>query len=113
MNNTSDFADVKIDAEYGITTPAVHHGLKRLVYIMAVLAALHFVILGAFTYVGILPELWSLGLLAVPIGWCLWKLWHGPDSVAALGDNHPTWYIYYVSLAMLYVLPPVQLYLFG
>jgi 4-hydroxybenzoate polyprenyltransferase len=112
LQNTADFSDVDMDGAYGIQTPAVYHGLRRLVKIMTVLSVLVFATLLALIYLGVVPNFWSLGLLAVPIYWSLWKLWTGPESVSGVGDNHASWYVYYLCLASLYIVPPIQLILF-
>jgi len=113
MQNTADFSDVDEDGANGITTPAVYHGLRPLVRIMAVIAVLVFATLGGLIYLGVLPNFWSLGALVVPIYWSLWKLWHGPENVSAVGDNHASWFVYYLCLASMYIVPPLQLTFFG
>jgi len=109
MQNTADFSDVDEDRANGIITPAVYHGIRPLVRIMAVLAIFVFATLAALISVGILPNFWSLGLLAVPIYWSLWKLWENPETVSEIGGNHTSWIVYYGCLAAMYILPPLQL----
>jgi len=112
MQNAADFSDVDEDGANGITTPAVYHGLRPLVRIMSVIAVLVFATLAVLIYLGVLPNFWSLGALVVPIYWSLWKLWHGPEDVSAVGDNHASWFVYYLCLASLYIIPPIQLIVF-
>ncbi|MFB6143426.1 MAG: UbiA prenyltransferase family protein [Halorientalis sp.] len=109
MQNTADFSDVETDGKFGVTTPAVYHGLRTLVAIMAVIAVVMFLALSVLIYLDVLPTLWALALLALPIFWSLWNLWTGPNDVSSLGGNHSSWYVYYLCLASMYVLPPLQL----
>lgn len=112
MQNTADFADVDIDERFGITTPAVYHGLDQLTMIMGAIAAVMFVTLTAFIYTDVLPNFWSLYLIAIPIAWSLWSLWNEPRSISDIGGNHFSWYVFYFSLASMYMLPDIQLVLF-
>jgi len=109
MQNTADFADVDIDEEYDIITPAVHYGLDNLTLIMAGITLVMFGFISLSNSVGILPNLWSLYLLAIPIAWSLIYLWIYPDDISNISGNSPTWYVFYVSLASLYMLPAIQL----
>lgn len=109
MQNTADFADVDIDAEYNIITPAVYHGLNSLTVIMGAIVTVMFAFITAMNLLGYLPNLWSLYLIAIPIGWSLWSLWNEPNSISDLGGNHLSWYVFYFSLASLYMLPALQL----
>lgn len=112
MQNTADFADADIDEKFGITTPAVHHGLNQLTIIMCGIALMMFGFIGLANLFDLLPNLWSLYMLAIPIGWSLWSLWTEPNSIAELGGNHLSWYVFYFSLASMYMLPAIQLTFF-
>jgi len=111
MQNTADFSDVGIDEQFGITTPAVHHGLNNLTVIMGAIALVMFGFISLSNSFGVLPNLWSLYLLAIPIIWSLVYLWKYPGDISNIGGNSPTWYVFYASLASLYILPAVQLVL--
>lgn len=110
--NTADFVDAEIDAEYGIITPAVHHGLDSLVLIMAGLTVIFYAFITFAQAVDIMPEFWSLYLLAIPMGWSLWSLWNEPTDISNLSGNHFSWFVFYFSLACMYILPATQLTLF-
>jgi len=112
LQNTADFSDVKIDEEYGVITPAVHYGLEDLTKIMVGIVLVMFSVLLLLIETGILPNFWSLCVLAIPIFWSLWNLWKEPNEISALSDNHITWYVFYFCLACLYMLPALQLTLF-
>jgi len=109
MQNTADFADVDEDRANGITTPAVYHGPRSLVRIMAALAVFSFVTLFGLIYLGVLPNVWSLGLLALPVTWSLRELWNAPERVCSVTGNHSSYVVYYLCLLSMYVLPPIQL----
>lgn len=109
MQNTADFTDVDEDRANGIITPAVYHGLRPLVRIMAIIALFVFALLVALIYVGVLPNFWTLGILAIPIYWSLWKLWNTPETVARVSGNHNAYFVYYFCLMAMYIFPPVQL----
>lgn len=112
LQQTADFADVKVDEEFDIRTPAVEYGLDTLVNIMALIIVFMFILISVFIYLGILPNFWSLYLLIIPIGWILWSLKTGPNTISNIGTNHSSWYIYYLCLASLYILPAIELSLF-
>lgn len=112
MQNTADFSDVKIDEEYGVITPAVHYGLTDLTYIMAGISLIMFGVFTIFVHLGVVPNFWSIYLLAIPIGWSMWKLYTEPEGINSVSDNHISWYVFYFCLASLYMLPAVQLVLF-
>lgn len=109
MQNTADFADVDVDEQFDIITPAVHHGLDDLVKIMLIIAILMFGFIAMAIYLRWIPNFWSLYLLIIPIGWSLWSLWNDPRDISEIGGNHTSWYVYYFSLASMYMLPAVQL----
>lgn len=111
MQNTADFSDVEIDEEFDIITPAVYHGLDTLTVIMAGIAIFMFGFIAVSIELGPLPNLWSLYLLAIPIGWSIWSLWNEPRSISDIGGNHFSWYVFYFSLASMYMLPAVQIIL--
>lgn len=112
MQNTADFSDVDIDAEYGIITPAVYHGLNKLTMIMAGIAFIMFAFISLSISLGGIPNLWSLYLLVIPIAYSLISLWNTPRSISDIGGNHFSWYVFYFSLASMYMLPALQLYFF-
>lgn len=111
MQNTADFADVDIDEKYDIITPAVYHGLDTLTIIMAAIAGTMFVVFAGLVQLDIVPNFWLMYLLVIPIGWSLWSLWNEPRSISDIGGNHFSWYVFYLSLASLYMLPAIQLVL--
>jgi 4-hydroxybenzoate polyprenyltransferase len=111
LQNTADFADVEVDEKFDITTPAVYHGFSTLVKIMTVVAVAMFVTLTIMIREGVIPNLWSLYLLLIPVGIILKSLWDEPGGITGIGDNHISWYGYYTCLAMLYILPSFQLLL--
>lgn len=113
MQNTADFADVDIDGQFDIITPAVHHGLDELTKIMAAISAFMFAIITVSIELSLIPNFWSLYLLALPIGWSLYSLWTEPRSISGIGGNHFSWYVFYLSLASMYILPAIQLILVG
>lgn len=112
LQNTADFSDVKVDGRFGIRTPAVHHGLNELTMIMAGISLIMFSYLTAAMHFSIIPNFWSLYILMIPMGWSLWSLWQEPKSISDLGGNHLSWYVFYLSLASMYILPAIQLTLF-
>lgn len=112
MQNTADFSDVDIDERYDIITPAVHHGLDKLTMIMTGIALLMFGFIALSMSLGPLPNLWSLYLLVIPIGYSLVSLWNTPRSISDIGGNHFSWYVFYFSLASMYMLPAIQLVMF-
>lgn len=109
MQNSADFSDVEVDERFNITTPAVYHGLNTLTKIMAGIALAMFGYIFIAIKTGLMPNFWSLYLLALPIGWSLWKLWSHPGNISSIGENHATWYVFYFSLASMYMLPAIQL----
>lgn len=112
MQNTADFSDVEVDEEYNIITPAVHHGLDKLTMIMAGIALVMFGFITLNIAIGSIPNIWSLYLLVIPIGYSLISLWRTPHSISDIGGNHFSWYVFYFSLASLYMLPALQLVFF-
>lgn len=109
MQNTADFSDVTIDEEFNITTPAVYHGLNQLTMIMAGISMVMFGFITMSIVIGLIPNFWSLYILVIPIGWSLWSLWTEPKSISDIGGNHFSWYVFYLSLASMYILPAIQL----
>lgn len=107
--NTADFVDAEIDAEFGITTPAVYHGLDSLVIIMGGLTVIFYIFIVLANVMSWLPNFWSLYLLAIPMAWSLWSLWNGPTDISSLSGNHFSWFVFYFSLACMYILPAAQL----
>lgn len=112
MQNTSDFSDVEIDEEYGVITPAVHYGLNDLTHIMTGIVLVMFSLLTLLIELSVVPNFWSIYVLSVPIFWSLWKLYTEPKGISDLSDNHITWYVFYMCLAGLYIMPAIQLSLF-
>lgn len=112
MQNTADFSDVEMDEKFDITTPAVHYGLDSLVKIMTGIAIVMFALITAFIALDIIPNFWSLYILAIPIAWSLWSLWNEPTDISGIGDNHVSWYVFYFCLAGLYIFPALQLTIF-
>lgn len=112
LQNTADFADVNIDEKFDIITPAVYHGLNELTMIMGGLSALMFGFISISIGLGWIPNFWSLYILVIPIGWSLWSLWTEPKSISGIGGNHFSWFVFYFSLASMYILPALQLTFF-
>jgi 4-hydroxybenzoate polyprenyltransferase len=109
MQNTADFSDVEMDAEFGIITPAVYHDLPRLTSMMAGIVTVMFAFLAVSMQLGWIPMLTSLVLLTIPVYGSLLYLWKYPKNISSLGGNNPTWYVYYLTLASMYILPGVEL----
>lgn len=113
MQQTADFADVEVDEKFGIITPAVYYGLDELVKIMAIISVAMFAVYSVLIYLNIIPTLMSVYLLVIPISWSLYSLWTSPNSISEVGANHFSWYVFYLSLASLYMLPALELLLLG
>jgi 4-hydroxybenzoate polyprenyltransferase len=109
MQNSADFSDVEIDEEFGIITPAVYHGLDRLTAIMAVIVGLMFIFAMIAIQVSLIPNIWSLFLLVLPIGWSLLHLSNHPGNISSIGENNPTWYVFYICLASMYIIPAAHM----
>lgn len=112
MQNTADFSDVEMDEQFNVTTPAVYHGLQSLTFIMGLLSLTMFGVFAILNFVGVIPNFWSIYLLAIPIGWSLWSLYTTPADIPDLAENHASWYVFYFCLASLYMFPAIQLSLF-
>jgi len=112
LQNTADFADVEIDEEFDIITPAVHHGLNQLTMIMSGIVLIMFGFITICIELSILPNFWSLYILTIPIGWVMISLWREPKSISSMSGNHFSWFVYYFSLASMYILPAIQLSVF-
>lgn len=112
MQNTADFSDVEMDKAFDITTPAVHYGLESLTYIMLGIVLIMFSILTMFIHFNVIPNFWSIYILAIPIMWSLWSLYNEPGDIPDLAENHMSWYVFYFCLAGLYIFPAIQLSLF-
>lgn len=109
MQQTADFADIEIDGKFGIITPAVYYGKDKLVKIMSGIALLMFGVYTIMISIDLIPTFYSVYLLCIPIGWSLWSLWSSPNSISDIGTNHFSWYVFYFSLAALYMLPAIEL----
>lgn len=112
LQNSADLPDMEMDEKYDIITPAVYHGPRSLIKIMAGLSALMFAIFSALVYMSVIPNFWLVYLLAIPIAMSLIKLWRNPEATSDISGQSTVWYAYYVSLASLYILPAVQLVMF-
>jgi 4-hydroxybenzoate polyprenyltransferase len=112
LQNSADLPDMEMDGEYGIITPAVYHGPKTLVIIMAVIASIMFLVLTALIQTNVIPNFWSIYLLIIPIAGSLIQLWKDPTGTSDMSGQSTVWYVYYGSLASLYILPAIQLSIF-
>jgi len=102
--NTKDINDIEGDRKYGVITPAVYHGLKKLTYIIAGISFLTFFLLFAYIEADLLTkELASLFLLMIPTIWMLYKLMKKDFSVAGV-ENNELWAAYYLTLAGFYII---------
>lgn len=106
--NSADFSDCKIDEKFGILTPAVYHGLDKLVMIMAGLTVIFFSFIALSIMAGLIPPLWGLFFLAIPMSWSLWSLWNEPEGISGISGNHDSWLVFYFSLASMYMIPAIQ-----
>lgn len=111
LQNSADLPDTQMDKEYNIITPAVHYGATTLIYIMALIALLMFVVTGILIYLNVIPLFWSIYLLVIPIVLSLVKLYRNPQETSDISGQSAVWYTYYGSLASLYMLPAIQLVL--
>jgi 4-hydroxybenzoate polyprenyltransferase len=111
MQQTADFNDAEIDEKFGIITPAVYHDFNSLISIMAGIVLTMFAFMLWFVSLQIIPNFWSLFILVIPIAWSLYYLWDKPGGVSNVSGQSPTWYIFYLCLASMYILPAVQLML--
>lgn len=112
MQQTADYNDSKVDARFNIITPAVYHEFKNLVLIMAGIILIMFSLMAIMISKAIIPNLWMLYLLIIPIFWSLAYLWRTPEGISGISGQSPTWYVYYICLASMYMLPAIQLTLF-
>jgi len=102
--NTKDINDVEGDKKYGIVTPAVYHGIRKLSYIIAFFSFVSFLLLYIYIKMNLLSkELASLFILAFPTLWMLYKLFKKDFSVASV-ENNDLWAAYYLTLASFYIL---------
>jgi 4-hydroxybenzoate polyprenyltransferase len=111
LQNSADLPDIEMDRKYDIITPAVYHGPRKLVEIMLGIALIMFGVFIMFIEYSIIPNFWSIYLLSIPIGLSLAYLWHNPKGVSSISGQSTVWYVYYGSLAGLYILPALQLVL--
>ena len=109
LQNSADLPDMEMDEEYNIITPAVYHGPRNLIKIMAGLSVLMFAIFTALVYMNVIPNFWLVYLLAIPIAVSLIKLWRNPEGTSDISGQSTVWYAYYGSLASLYIIPAIQL----
>lgn len=109
LQNSADLPDMDMDEEYGIITPAVYHGSKELIKIMAGICMVMFGVLTIFIEYNVIPNFWSIYLLIIPITLSLVQLWLNPKGTSDMSGQSTVWYVYYGSLASLYILPAVQI----
>lgn len=109
LQNSADLPDMEMDGKYGITTPAVYHGPKTLIAIMSGILIVMFVILAIFIRFSIIPNFWSIYLLTVPCIASIILLLNNPTGTSDISGQSSVWYMYYGSLASLYILPAAQL----
>ncbi len=102
--NTKDFNDVEGDKKYGVMTPAVYHGLKKLSLIIALLSFLSFALLAFYLQTGLLSsKMATLFLLSIPTLWMLHKLFKMDFSAITL-ENNELWATFYLTLAGFYII---------
>jgi 4-hydroxybenzoate polyprenyltransferase len=111
MQQTADFNDAEVDKKFGIVTPAVYHDFNKLIGIMAGIVIAMFISMVSMVRLSMIPNFWSLFILVVPIAWSLYYLWDKPGGVSNVSGQSPTWYIFYICLASMYILPATQLVL--
>jgi len=109
LQNSADLPDMEMDEKYDIITPAVYHGPKQLVKIMAGIAGVMFIVFTLLIQSGVVPNFWSVYLLIIPISLSLLQLWRNPEGTSDISGQSTVWYAYYGSLASLYILPAMQL----
>ncbi|RLF51350.1 MAG: hypothetical protein DRN11_02925 [Thermoplasmata archaeon] len=102
--NTKDINDIEGDKKFGIITPVVYHGLKKLTLIIALLSFLSFLLLAFYLQTGLLSKnMASLFLLGIPTLWMLYKLYKMDFSNITL-ENNELWAAFYLTLAGFYIL---------
>ena len=102
--NTKDIDDAEGDRKYGVITPVVYHGLKKLSYIIAIFSFAAFFLLYMYIKMNLLSkEMASLFILFIPTMWMLYKLFK-KDFTAASVENNDLWAAYYLTLASFYII---------
>lgn len=102
--NTKDLNDIEGDKKYGIITPAIYHGLRKLSFIIAVLSFISFLLLAIYLKAGWLSSnMATLFLLAIPTLWMLYKLFKLDFSMITL-ENNELWAAFYLTLAGFYII---------
>ena len=102
--NTKDINDAEGDKKYGVITPVVYHGIKKLSYIIAILSFISFFLLFMYIKANLISkELSSLFLLMIPTFWMLYKLFRKDFGIAGV-ENNDLWAAYYLTLAGFYII---------
>jgi len=102
--NTKDINDVEGDKKYGVITPVVYHGIKKLSYMIAAFSFMSFFLLFLYIKTNLLSkELASLFLLSIPTIWMLYKLFKKDFEIAGV-ENNDLWAAYYLTLAGFYII---------
>jgi len=108
LQNSADLPDMEMDEKFDIITPAVYHGPRDLIKIMAGICMIMFAMIALFIEFGLIPNFWSLYILAIPITASIVQLWRNPTDISDVSGQSTVWYVYYASLASLYILPAMQ-----
>ncbi|KAA0011604.1 hypothetical protein B6U81_01045 [Thermoplasmatales archaeon ex4484_30] len=102
--NTKDFNDIEGDKKYGVITPAVYHGIRKLSIIIVFLSLMSFALLALYLQAGWLsPQMASLFLLFIPTIWMIYKLLRRDFAISAL-ENNELWATFYLTLAGFYII---------
>lgn len=102
--NTKDINDVEGDKKFGVITPVVYHGIKKLSFIIAFLSFLSFLLLAIYLKTGLLSKnMASLFLLSIPTAWMLYKLFKFDITRITL-ENNELWALFYLTLAGFYII---------
>ncbi len=102
--NTKDINDIEGDKKFGIITPVVYHGLKKLSIIIAFLSLISFLLLALYLETGLLSlNMTTLFLLCIPTLWMLYKLFKMDISATTL-ENNELWAAFYLTLAGFYII---------
>jgi len=102
--NTKDINDMEGDKKFGIITPVVYHGLRKMALIIALLSFFSFFLLAVYLETGLLSSnMATLFLLCIPTIWMLYKLFKMDFSRISL-ENNELWALFYLTLAGFYIL---------
>ena len=103
--NTKDLNDIPGDLKFGVVTPALYHGVRKLGIIMLPISLLSFILLGIYIWIGWLPMmLGTLFLLGVPTLWMHFKYLTKDIRELTTLENNDLWAGFYLGLAGWYIL---------